>query len=175
MLIAEIMKCFLCLDLNTKQCYEYIIKNLNYFVSERIVRNVFTEISKIITKYMKILYQSERLGYKDQHKNFSVDESLINHFENRQIWLLGACDNETKEFCIEAVYNRDTETLKEFIIIFTEPGNNIITDGSAGNNFLDHPNSGYIRYAHNQGGGNFGLDLNPHHIWKVFGPRSKEK
>lgn len=103
MLIAEIMKCFLCLDLNAKRCYDYIIKNLNYFVSEKIVRNVYTEMLKIITKFMKILYQSEKLGYKDQHKNFSVDETLINHFENRQIWLLGACDNESKEFRIEAV------------------------------------------------------------------------
>ncbi len=49
MLIAEIMKCFLCLDLNAKWCYDYIIKNLNYFVSEKIVRNVYTEILKIIT------------------------------------------------------------------------------------------------------------------------------
>lgn len=135
---------FLCLDLNAKRCYKYIIKNLNYFVSERIVRNVYTEMSKIITKYMKILYQSERLGYKDQHKIFSVDETLINHFENRQIWLLGACDNETKEFRIEAVYNRDTETLKELISTFIEPGNNIITDGWAGNKFLDHPNSRFF-------------------------------
>ena len=46
MLIAEIMKCFLCLDLNAKGCNEYIIKNLNYFVSERIVIYVYTEMSK---------------------------------------------------------------------------------------------------------------------------------
>ena len=39
----------------------------------------------IIIKYIKILYQSERLGYKDQHKSFPVDESLINHIENRQM------------------------------------------------------------------------------------------
>ena len=178
MLIAEIMKCFLCLDLNAKRCLEYIIKNLNYFVSERTVRNVYTEMRKIITKYLKILYQSERLGYKDLHKNFSVDESLINHSENRKIWLLGACDNETKEFRIEAAYTRDTATLKEFINTFIEPGNNIITDGWAGYNFLDQPNSGYIRYAHNHGGGNFGLGFEStshvESIWSQVKAKIKE-
>ena len=56
-------------------------------------------------KYLKIEYQSNPLGEKDGNKYFSADESLINHYKGRQIWLLGICDNITKNFRIETSYN----------------------------------------------------------------------
>ena len=42
-----------------------------------------------------------------------------------QIWFLGICDNITKNFGIEATYNRDSSTLKEFITSYVETGNKI--------------------------------------------------
>ena len=39
---------------------------------------------------MKILYESETIRIKNNRDYFSVDESLINHKNNRQLWLIGA-------------------------------------------------------------------------------------
>ena len=64
---------------------------------------------------------------------------MINHYDGKQIWLLGICDNNTKEFHIEAAYNRNMNTLREFITSFVKKGNNIITDGWPAYSFLDEP------------------------------------
>lgn len=54
---------------------------------------------------------------------------MIGHKNGKQIWLLGAIDNNTKDFRIEGTYTCDSITLKKFITLNTETGNNIVTDG----------------------------------------------
>jgi len=114
---------------------------------------------KIICKALKIDYQSSLLGHENEGKYYSVDETLINHIDGKQIWLLGICDNKAKEFRIEASYNRDMETLREFINAYVKKGNYIITDGWPAYSFLDHPDSGYRRIQHIHGGGDFGYGI----------------
>lgn len=58
---------------------------------------------RVICKNIKIEYQSNPLDLKDSYKCFSVDESLINHYQGRQFRLLGICDNISKNFRIEAI------------------------------------------------------------------------
>ena len=51
---------------------------------------------KIICKALKIEYQSSLLRNDNEGKYYSVGETLINHYDGKQIWLLGICDNNTK-------------------------------------------------------------------------------
>ena len=106
---------------------------------------------EVICKYLKIFYQSEQLGTDGETEYFSVDESLINHFDGKQVWLIGICNNKNKDFRIEASYNRNAETLKAFIETYADKNSYIITDGWAGYSFSENQNSGYTRITHMHG------------------------
>ena len=61
------------------------------------------------------MYQHEKIGGLDEHEYFSVDESNIGHKKGKALRLLGIIKNSTKEFRIEATFERDTVTIKRFI------------------------------------------------------------
>ena len=172
------MKCFLIRDLNATKAFKYLNNELKLNTPEKLTRKVYTELRRVFCKYLKIEYQSNPLGEKDGNKYFSADESLINHYKGRQIWLLGICDNITKNFRIEASYNRDATELKEFITSYVETGNKIVTDGWSGYSFLDLPHSGYYRIQHVHGGGDFGYGVESashiETIWAQIKSRIKE-
>ena len=134
---------------------------------------------KIICKYIKIVYQSETLKNNNDNNYYSVDESLINHYNGKQVWLIGICNNITKDFRIEASYKRDTEVLKEFINMYAEKNSFIITDVWPGYGFLDEQGSGYTRIKHIHGGGDFGFshESTSHieGIWSQIKSSIKEK
>ena len=88
--------------MNAVQANKYINNELKVVASNKLIRRVYKEMRIIICKTLKIEYQSSLLGNENEGKYYSVDETLINHIEGRQIWLLGICDNNTKEFGIEA-------------------------------------------------------------------------
>ena len=95
-LILEIIKFFLN-ELNAKECYDRLKKDYNQSISLISVQEIYTEIRMFFLKYYNILYQSEILREKDG--KFSIDESLfVTDDENRQIWVIGAIDNITKDF-----------------------------------------------------------------------------
>lgn len=79
---------------------------------------------------------------------FPVDESIINHYHGKQIWLLRIRDNINKDFRIEGSFKRDTATMKAFITLYVEKGNHIITDAWAAYDFLDNFNSLYIHHKY---------------------------
>ena len=99
------------------------------------------------------------MGLKDANEFFSIDETLICHKDGKQLWLLGAVNNNTKSFRIEGTYSRDTEATKKFIEKFIEKGNTIITDGWMSYNYLDQVNSGYTHIKYNHGAGSFGFGI----------------
>ena len=68
-----------------------MIKNeLNESISIGIIEKLHVSIRTVIKKYYCVVYQSEVLGEKNSHKYFSVDGSLINHKNNRQLWIIGS-------------------------------------------------------------------------------------
>lgn len=73
--------------------------------------------------------------------------------------MIGIIDNIEKYFCLEAVLNRDENTIKKFINIYVESGNNICSDGWAAYNYLDNPLSGNHHYRHSHGSGDFGIGV----------------
>lgn len=124
-------------EMNCTACYKYLTKDLLINISLDAITRIYSEIRTVITKYYNILYQSEILGMKDCHKQFSEDESLLSHTDNGdKIWVLGIIDNQTKEFRLNISLKRDQNALKSFITRYVEPGNTIIIDGWSGYNFL---------------------------------------
>ena len=84
--IMEIIKCFLIYDFNVNKAYKYITEENNTFVSKQIIPKVYNQIRRVISKYLKIEYQSNFLGELNANKYFSFDESLINHIDGKQVW-----------------------------------------------------------------------------------------
>ena len=68
--------------MNCTACYKYLTKDLHINISLDAITRINTEIPTVIMKYYNILYQSEILGMKECHKQFSVDESLFSHTDN---------------------------------------------------------------------------------------------
>lgn len=78
---------------------------------------------------------------KNKNGIIAIDESLFCHtYNNEQIWLVGLINTYTKYFRIEAVKDRNAETLKKIIYHHVETGNTLVTDGC---------NSGFRRIIHN--------------------------
>ena len=109
---------------------------------------------------MKFLYEIEYIAEANANENFSCDESLIGHKNNSQLWLIGIINNSTKDYRIEATFQRDVNTMKEFITKYTIRGNNIITDGFSAYNFLNYNNSGYRHFRHINGKEDLVSELN---------------
>ena len=69
---------------------------------------------------------------------------------------MGIIDNITKNFRPSPTIDRNTESLKEFEAKIVDKGNHIVIDWWIRYDFLEVPNSEYIRTKHIRGGGDFG-------------------
>jgi transposase-like protein len=74
----------------------------------------------------------------------------------QQLCVLGLVDTTTKEFRLVVAKDRNTETLKSFIKKLIPEGNNLVTDGWHGYDWVDNSYSGYTRYLHIHGHHDFG-------------------
>ena len=61
-----------------------------------------------------------------------------------------------KVFRVVLAINRDSDTLKAFITSNIAIGNNLVTDGWSGLDWINARNSGYRRYEHIHGHNDFG-------------------
>ena len=57
-------------------------KNVNISQNTLII---YKEFVNIIYQYMKIVYNSEVISTENNNDYFAVDESLINHINNKQV------------------------------------------------------------------------------------------
>ena len=168
--ISEIIKCFICKEINAEKTYLYLKQEKQITITKELIMRVYKEIRDVIYRYLRLLYGSESLEEANHIDYYSIDESLFGHRNNKQIWILGAINNRTKDFRLEAVLSRDSETLKDFITTYVPRGSNIVTDSWMGYHFLDYPNSGYIHYSHNHGAGAFGIGMqSTAHIESIWG------
>jgi len=168
--IYEIIKCMLCLNFNKVQTQKYLFNEKNIIASKTLIGKVFKEVRLVLYYYYCIIYEAEEFGEEGKAEFFACDESLFTKYNNEQIWVLNIINTSTKEFRILATKNRDGNTLKKFIMKYVPPGNNIVTDGWSGYNFLNR--NGYIRYEHNHAQGNFGRGVqstsHSENIWNIF-------
>ena len=106
-------------NFNAKETVQFLSEYHKINTTEATVRRFFTEIRKVIYLYYNIQYNTEPtepLGEENKYENYSVDESMFSHDVNKdQLWVLGICDNKTKNFRIAVWKNRNASTLKHFI------------------------------------------------------------
>jgi len=168
--ILEVLKTFILLELNAEKSYNYLLSEKNITLSKPLIYSIYKEIRKVIYQYYRIVYETESLGVINGNQYYSVDESLFIHRDKEQLWLLGAIDNSSKDFRLEASIRRDSQTLEKFIKKYLEKGNTVITDGWLGYSFLDNGDSCYQHIKHLHGGGDFGTGLeSTSHIEGLWG------
>ena len=114
-IVSEVISCFLCKEFNVEKAKNLIDSEFGYNLSKRVISRIYKDIRNIIYKYMKFVYAQEFISKENVGENFSIDESLIGHVNNKQLWLIGIINNNTKEIRVEASFTRNSYTIKSFI------------------------------------------------------------
>ena len=169
--ILAVFRCFIDYKFNSIEAKNYLSNTMNIIISERIIKKIYKKIRKYIYLYYTLDYASEIVGRENENKYYSTDESLFTHDLNgQQLWLIGFTDNVSKDFHIVATKNRDAVTLETFIRRMIPVGNNIVTDGWPGYDWMDQANSGYRRFPHIHGQNDFGHGVeSTSHIESIWG------
>ena len=175
--IIEVLRCFIDYKFNSKEAKNYLGNTKNIIISENIIKKIYNKIRKYIYLYYTLEYTSEIVGSENENKYYSMDESLFTHDINgQQLWIIGFTDNITKDFHIVLAKNREANTLEKFIRRMIPEGNNIVTDGWRGYNWIDSDDSGYRRYQHIHGHNDFGHGLeSTSHIESLWSQLKSEK
>lgn len=124
-----------------------IIKTLKEFyhvdsVNNKMVYNVLHVIRKYLAQYLKEVFYNPMID-KDEGGYVAVDESLFSHFhDGTQIWFVGLINTRTQYFRIEAVLDRSATVLERIIRHHVGKGNNVVTDGWSGYDWMNSVNSG---------------------------------
>ena len=92
------------MDINISKAFNYLNHENELNITKRIIRRLYYELRKIRSKYFKISYQGELLGNLNANRYYSIDESLINHYHAKQVWLLVITDNINKDFRVECTF-----------------------------------------------------------------------
>jgi hypothetical protein len=149
----------LCKEMNVEKTKTYLENTLNEIISKITIRKIFCKVRETIKRYYEIAYVSENFSEVDKKEYFAIEECMMTHNKkNQQVWVIGAINNHTKDFRIEATYTRYSEHLRKLVFNFISKGNIIITDGWSGYNFLNL-NLDYEYIIHNHGGGDFGFGI----------------
>ena len=157
--IIKILELFLCDEINVEKAKTTLNEKYNISLSLTVLYKIYRAFREVIYKYLLIVYQTEELGFEQEHGIFAVDESLFNHINSNQIWVLGIINTSSKCFRLEATLDRSEQTLKKFIEIYVKGGNSIVSDGWRGYYFLNHEESNYEHITTNHLIGNFGTGL----------------
>ena len=155
----DLFACFISFNFNVREAYEYL-RNKNKIISENLIGRFFIYMREIIYKYYTIVYKTENLGIENGNKYYSMDESLFcKALNGEQLWVIGATENDTRNFMVVVAKDRDESTMKKFCNRLIPKGNNIVTDGWASYDWIDDLNSGYRRFRHVHGRHDFGFGL----------------
>ena len=146
------------MKLMLKKQKKFYLKN-NICLSLTVLYKIYRAVREVIYKYLLIVYQSEELGVEEEHGIFAVDESLFNHININQIWVLGIINKSSKSFRLETTLDRSEQTLKKFVENYVKGGNSIVSDDWRGYYFLNHEDSNYENITTNHLIGNFGAGL----------------
>ena len=113
--IIKILELFLCDEINVEKAKTTLNEKYNISLSLTVLYKIYRAFREVIYKYLLIVYQTEELGVEQEHGIFAVDESLFNHINSNQIWVLGIINTSSKCFRLEATLDRSEQTLKKFI------------------------------------------------------------
>jgi len=69
------------------------IKYNNINMNMKTIFRFMAYIRKVITSYIKHIYLTEYISTLNGHELYFIDESLISHEEQSQIWVVGVIKN----------------------------------------------------------------------------------
>lgn len=169
-LIHNVIKLWLIGEKNATNIYKNLVGNSGIRITDnQTIRNILTKLRLTISHYLRDKYALEYLADENANRKIAIDESLFTHYENKQIWVIGMIDTNTKEFRLVPTFSRDSNTLKDIVLRYIRPGNTLITDAWSGYNWISQPNSGFHHIIHNHGHGQFGYaDESTSHIEQLW-------
>ena len=155
-----ILNKFICTGLNARKINEELNQAYGHQFEEHSLYDYLIHIRHYIAHYLYDKYKLEKLGVLNEFKTFAIDETLISHVNNTQLWIIGAIDTVNKDVRLILSFSRDEDTMKKFVETYIENGNTIITDAWRSYNFLDNEESEIHHIVHNHGHGDFGHGQN---------------
>jgi hypothetical protein len=87
-IIIKVLELFICDEINVEKAKKILDEKHNICLSLTVLYKIYHAFREVIYKYLLIVYQSEELGVEEEHGIFPVDESLFNHINTNQIWVL---------------------------------------------------------------------------------------
>lgn len=72
-LCSEVIKCFICLEMNAKGAEKYIKEEKGQIISSRVIGKIYKSIREVLYKYLYITYQHDLLLEENMHLKCSID------------------------------------------------------------------------------------------------------
>jgi len=132
-----------------------ILKHLP--ADKKSISKVYGETRTLIYQYMEDLKRNMQLGAENfagmENGVVEIDETLMTHHNDEQMWVLGIFDRVTKELWCFCLPDRTAETIIPIIREHVKLGCRIYTDGWASYNSLTHEGYDHIVVPHVNGFG----------------------
>ena len=74
---TEVIKCFICFEMNAKVTEKYIKEKKGQIISARVIGNIFKTIREVLHKCLFILYQHDLMLEENMHLKCSINEILF--------------------------------------------------------------------------------------------------
>jgi len=118
-------------------------------------------IWKAIASHIKHIYQTEHIATLNGNESYSIDESLMAHEKQTQIWVVGVIKNSySNNMRLNLTKIRNNTILKRFVEGYVKKRIIIVIDRWLGYSFINQANSGYQHLSFNHGYGLFGKGIN---------------
>ena len=95
-------------------------------LNKKVIYNHSPELRKNTAPHIKCVYILESIAKVNENAFISCDKSLFTHILDKQLWVVGLINSNTKELRMELTYSHDQNTLKKIIAKRIPVGNNII-------------------------------------------------
>lgn len=96
-LIHNVIKLWLIGEKNASNIYKNLVENSGIRIIDiQTIRHILTKLRLTISHYLRDKYALEYLADENANRKISIDESLFSHYENKQIWVIGMIDTNTK-------------------------------------------------------------------------------
>ena len=141
---------------SAKDIEKTLKRNIHTSPNYSTITKILKIIRQCISEYIKYNYKIKQIGGSpENNRTVAIDETLIMHEGQKQIWLVGGIDTTTKAVRLDIVSERNSINLKYFVENHIESGTNISHDGWPGYNFLDDDDSVWTHEVHIHCGGDF--------------------
>ena len=170
-IVYAIIKMFIIEKKCAKDIQKTLKRNIHASPNYNTIKKLLKIIRQCFFEYIKYSYKFKQIvGPPKKNRTVAIDETLIMHEQQKQIWLVGGIDTTTKAIRLDIVPERNSINLKYFIENHIEPGTNISHYSWPGYSFPNDNDSVWTHEVHIHGGGDFGYGAHStSHIEQFWG------